>query len=189
MSGFPATWALCGGWAVDAFIGEETRVHNDIDIVIFEDGQRALFEHLQGWDMVAHAKDMPDQGTDERWDGRPLALPAHIHIPGVFHYENGAILSKDGFVIDAQVNAAMDGEWQIREQVTAPLSEAIYESAWGLPTVVPEVLLLYKAMERRRRDERDFQALLPRLAESQRRWLHDAIERLRHPWQEALAVG
>jgi hypothetical protein len=189
MSGFSETWSLCGGWAVDALIGEETRRHDDIDILIFEDAQPAFFQHMQGWDMVAHDETVWD-GTDERWNGRPLTLPAHVHIPAVFHYEeSGAISSKDGFAIDLQVNEATDGEWVItRNEVTVPLDKAFYQSEWGLPTVVPEVLLLYKAIERRRRDERDFQALLPRLNDTQRTWLHDAIARLRHPWLAKLAA-
>lgn len=31
-----AQWCFCGGWALDLFMGEETRPHKDLDIMIFK---------------------------------------------------------------------------------------------------------------------------------------------------------
>jgi hypothetical protein len=39
---------------VDAWIGEQTRDHVDIDIVAFVDDQRAVFEQLSSWNLIAH---------------------------------------------------------------------------------------------------------------------------------------
>jgi hypothetical protein len=47
MSSFPAPWALCGGWAIDAWLGRQTREHGDVDVSVFLQDQRALFEHLR----------------------------------------------------------------------------------------------------------------------------------------------
>ncbi|MGH2610712.1 MAG: hypothetical protein ACRDHF_16645, partial [Tepidiformaceae bacterium] len=60
-------------------------------------------------------------------------------------------------------------------------------SPWGLPTVVPEVLLAFKARDLRRRDRLDFEALLPRLDQQQHDWLRDAISLMGHPWMSQLA--
>jgi Aminoglycoside-2''-adenylyltransferase len=35
MLGFNKTWIFAGGWAIDLFIGKETRQHQDIEIAIF----------------------------------------------------------------------------------------------------------------------------------------------------------
>ena len=74
MSTFPGTWSLCGGWAVDAWLGRQTRDHDDVDLSVFADDQRVLFDHLAGWHLEAH--DLND--THQPWDGRHLDLPNHI---------------------------------------------------------------------------------------------------------------
>ena len=75
MSGYPAHWVLCGGWAVDAWLGGETREHGDIDITIFNDDARALYEHLAGWQLIAHDTQVPGNSS-EAWTGRPKESPA-----------------------------------------------------------------------------------------------------------------
>src|SRR2546422_8238816 len=74
MSAFLAPWAICGGWAIDAWLGHQTRDHADVDISVLADDQRVLFDHLAGWQLVAH--DLNDR--HQPWDGRHLDLPNHI---------------------------------------------------------------------------------------------------------------
>jgi len=193
MSTYPAPWALCGGWAVDAWLGEESRKHGDVDVIVFQDDHETLFRHLDGWAMVAHHPHVWD-GTDERWDGRRLDVPAHIHCPAVYAYDQGRIYSEDGFNLDVQVNERAADDWVIGSEprLAMPLANAVQPSRWGMPAVVPEVLLWYKATgERtRRRDERDFQALLPGLTAKKRAWLHEAIAVCRpdHAWVSQLSA-
>src|SRR3990172_43020 len=78
MSTFGATWCLCGGWAVDAWLGRLSRDPVDVDIAVFQDDLSAFFDHMAGWQLVAHDTQV-DGGTAEPWNGRPLVLPAHIH--------------------------------------------------------------------------------------------------------------
>jgi DNA-binding transcriptional LysR family regulator len=49
MEGFGRPWCIAGGWAIDLFLGRQTRPHKDVEIAIFRDDQRRLFEHLAGW--------------------------------------------------------------------------------------------------------------------------------------------
>src|SRR3990170_1215220 len=122
MSAFRAPWALCGGWAVDAWLGQLTRDHADVDISVFADDQRALFDHLAGWQLVAH--DLND--THQPWDGRHLDLPNHIQArldaaqPLPDRLDAPA---QQGFSLDIQLNERSGGDWIFSREprVTMPL--------------------------------------------------------------------
>jgi hypothetical protein len=57
-------------------------------------------------------------------------------------------------------------------------------SADGVPSLAPEVVLLFKAKNARQRDEHDLDQTLPLLSADERAWLHDAITLVHpgHPW-------
>ncbi len=190
MSAFPAPWALCGGWAIDAWLGRQTRDHADVDFLVFD--QRALFDHLAGWQLVAHDAQVPGD-TSEPWNGRPLHLPAHIHgrlrDPSSPAPDRLDAPVQQGFSLDIQLNERSGDDWIMRREprISLPLEDSIRQSSWGVPTLVPEVLLFYKAGELRRRDKLDFLALLPQLAQEQRDWLRSAISLVGHPWLSQLS--
>ena len=215
MSTYRPPWALAGGWAVDAWLGRPTREHGDVDLAVFVNDRRALFEHLAGWQSIAHEETKENEGA-ELWDGRALVLPAHMHarppeesgpLPERFDDSGMRVLfPSDGFWLDiclcerfpeglsGQTSGAAGSEWVLNREPRAALSlaECIRESGWGLPTVVPEVLLFYKATlyvgtknHLRPNDEADFVALLPLLSEEQRQWLRETASRVyegEHPW-------
>lgn len=197
MSTFPAPWALCGGWAVDAWLGGQTRDHLDVDICVFIQDQRALFDHLGGWQLVAHGPNAAVD-TNEPWDGRRLDLPVHIHgrLDKGEALPDGILTPQQGFSLDIQFGDRFRRDWILspRPRIRVPLQEAVQQSPWGLPTVVPEVLLFFKATAYfgieeqmtggRFQDEPDFLALLPQVAEDQRHWLRESIALLHqdHPW-------
>lgn len=190
MSTFGPKWSLCGGWAVDAWIGRQTRDHADVDIAVYHDDQRAIFEHLAGWQLVAHDPQVAGD-TSEPWDGRRLVLPGHIHArsPEARLSTPGRLdaPTQVGFSLDIQLNERSGNEWVLswEPRVATSLHRGAQRFAWGVPTVVPEVLLYYKSKDPRPHDEFDFLALLPHLAEKQRYWLREAIS-LVHPGHQWL---
>ncbi len=189
MSTFPAEWALCGGWAADAWLGSQSRSHGDLDITVFQDDQRAIFEHLAGWQLIGHDNNVAGD-SDEPWDGRWLDLPAHIHAR-----------AHVGFDLEVILNERSARHWIFHREraLTAPLSQCIQRSPWGLPTVAPEVILYYKANPPawrdtpppplRPHDELDLLALLPHLTGEQCSWIREAISRIHpgHPWLAQLS--
>lgn len=197
MSTYPAPWALCGGWAVDAWLGKHSREHGDIDLAVFVEDQRALHDHLSGWQMLGHDEAWEAVGgvgaNNRWWDGtRHLGVPSHIHarpperagaVP-----ENGIATLEDGFLLDIQMNNRTAEAWHLHAEpeITLAFDSAIQTSPWGIPTASPEVLLFYKAQDLRRRDKTDFAALLPLLTPEQRAWIHKAISTLGHPWEKEL---
>jgi hypothetical protein len=209
MSAFPSDWFLCGGWAVDAWLGRLTRDHGDLDITVFEDAQAALFKHLSGWQIVAHDEGLGGGSSSQEWGGRPLTLrrpltlPAHLHcrppekrghIP-----EDGILTTEMGFWLEIVINAREQGEWVLSDEprVTVSPERCVAKSSWGLPTALPEVLLFFKgtAYEGTRhylseRDHVDFERLLPTLSSDQRAWLIETISLVKadHPWLGVLAM-
>ena len=189
MSPYPFPWALCGGWAVDAWLGRTTRDHHDVDVVVLHEDQRALFDHLAGWRLVGHDDEVDDEST-EPWDGRRLSSPAHVHV--------GA---RDGVEPEFHLVEREGPDWVLRREPreTRPLASAIARAPWGLPTVVPEVLVYYKALPPswrrsprtppRPHDDLDLEVLWPLLEPASRRWVERAVEAEdpRHPWRAALA--
>lgn len=168
LAGLTVPWFLCGGWAADVWLGRQTRPHLDVDIAVRHDDQRAIFEHLPGWELVAHDPHVPDD-TTERWDGRHLDPPAHVH------------------AFKARNDSAYEFEFLLSERSAEELERFSAPSPLGLRAFLPELVLFYKAGgEHRPQDDDDFAALLPTLNEAQRRWLRGAIAEA-HPGDPWLA--
>lgn len=206
MASYPHPWALCGGWAVDAWLGRTTRSHLDVDVTVFHDDQRAAFEQFRGWHLAAHDPETIDGG--EGWDGRELTHPAHVHgrPPGD---ENGRLLAQwvnppyqaptDGPNLEIVFNLHAGDDLVLSQDppITVAWPDAVRISRWGVPTIVPELLLFWKATasydpetraSRNAKDADDFATLAPDLTPRARAWLRDAIAALHpdHRWLEPL---
>lgn len=170
---FDGPWWVGGGWAIDLFLGRETRPHADLDIVVLRDHQQAVREALPGWELwQAH------DGELTRWDEDDL--PAEVH--GVWTRPDAASPWKLEVLFDER--AADDWVSRRSPEVTMPLGHLGKVNADGVPYVVPEVVLLYKAKHLRPHDEADFEAALPKLGIGARCWLAAALEVVHpdHPW-------
>jgi len=193
MAGYERPWSLCGGWAVDAWVGRLTRDHGDVDISVFQEDLTVLFEHLRGWQLVAHDPNVAGD-TSELWNGRRIDIPGHIHArvsePSAEMPERLEDPGKQGFGLDIQIDDRDGDDWVMRREprISLPVSQGIAESAWGLPTATPGVLLFFKSADPRLRDKLDFAALLPLLTSGQRDWLRNAIELTGHPWLARLSA-
>lgn len=179
----PARWWIAGGHAIRlAAGGRRYRDHGDVDVLLLRHQQLAAQHALRGWEWWA--ADPP--GTLRRW-APGETLPPAVH----------DVWCRPGPTAPWRIQVMLDESegrhWVSRRdhRVRLPLDAIGRVTAEGVPYLVPEVQLYYKALlgpEPRPKDERDFAAALPVLGDRERRWLARAIRRSpgAHPWAERL---
>lgn len=165
-------WWIAGGWALDLYLGHQTRVHRDIDIAMLRSNELALGalpDDLRIY--VAH------EGELTPWDGELLSAERHqlwIASAGVWRCE--VLLEQhDGL------------SWIFRrdQRISLPLDEFGATSVTGTPIVAPHVALLYKANAYEiERNEADYRVAVPALNLVDRLWLRGALKAVygMHPW-------
>jgi hypothetical protein len=176
MRDFRGPWGFAGGWAIDLFLGVETRPHADVDIAILRDDQAALHRVLAG----ARIEKVIDHTLVAWSPDETLALPIHeIHASW-----------PDGLHLEFLLNERRGGEWAFRrdERVRLPIERA-FLSRDAMPFLTPEIALLYKSKGTAAKDDGDFHQALPHLGDERRAWLRDALARTMpdHHWVAALA--
>ena len=167
-------WCVVGGWAIDLFVGEQTREHGDLEVELLRphfDVARAalaglrLFTAGSGEVRALGHDEAPPTGNHQVW-----ALDAGAHV----------------WRVDVMLQPG-DGEtWVFRRDpsITAPRSSMVQRDVRGVPYLAPHGSLLYKAKAARPKDEADLETCLPRMGAEARAWLRHALERAHpdHPW-------
>jgi hypothetical protein len=172
MRGFPRPWYIAGGWAIDLYLGHQTREHEDIDVAILRKDQADLRTHLAAWafEKVVDGHRLP-------WaDGERLDPPVH-EVHGT---------SENRPPIEFLLNESSGATWRFRRNpaITRGLDRIGLRTSAGVPFLVPEIVLLFKAKAAGAKDASDFDFVQPRLRAEPRRWLKNALEICYpgHPW-------
>lgn len=172
-------WWIAGGWALDLFMGMESRPHGDLDIGILRREAAQVIEALRDWELF-EAQDGMLQRLRQR-EPRPQVNSLWCRPRGGSRWVFELLLDdSDG---DAWV-------FRRRRDIRRPLAAAIRCDGMRIPCLAPEIGLLYKARRPRAEDALDFRNVAPRLDDGACSWLHDALTRSEpdHPWLEALAA-
>lgn len=174
----PAPWWIAGGWAIDLFLGRQTRPHADTDVALLRGTEPTLRACLPAWDIqIAH------EGQFIPWDGGPMARPYHQ-----FWARPDA---ESPWALEFMLEEHGGDTWVYRRDARVTLSIASLGRtvADGVPYICPEVALLYKARGKGvERNAADFESALAALSAGERRWLRAALI-LAHPghtWIERL---
>jgi hypothetical protein len=171
LGGVDVLWGVAAGWAIDLFIGEVTRAHDDIEITVPAAGFPAIVRALDDheWDVVG--------------DGRLWSYPDAVDR---YRQTWARDPASGSFVLDVIREPHDNDMWVYRRDPTIrmPLAEAYDRNDAGIPFVVPEIVLLFKSAGTRAKDERDFDRVVPRLTPARRArlggWLHQMTPQ--HPW-------
>jgi hypothetical protein len=172
-------WWIAGGQAAEAF-HQMPREHDDIDISMFRKHVPELRRAVEGVYHVWSAGSGALRPVDDRFpepadDSDQVWLRAHALAP---------------WRADVVLNPDREGDWVSRRDrsFSAPLGAVTWERD-GVRYLNPEIVLCFKARQRRAKDEHDFAAIVPLLGDDARGWLADYIERCEppgHPWLDRL---
>jgi hypothetical protein len=179
LAGLTSPWWVAGGWALDLFLGRESRPHKDLDVGILRRDAPRVIEALPGWEFFQAQDDILRRLVDREPNPRVNSLWCRLQ---------GA----SRWVLELMLDDCAGDDWVFRrhKDIRRPLAAAIRFDATRIPYLAPEIQLLYKAQRPRPGDHADFHSVAPRLDDGGRSFLHDALARIdpHHPWLEALAA-
>ena len=177
-------WWIAGGWAIDLFLGRQTREHEDIDILILRRDQHAVRTLLGTWDVQAA---LPPP-RDEAWPFRPWHVGETLD--GTIHDIWCRPDATQPWTFQLMIAETQGEQWLFRRMPTSRRSVATIGdvTSAGIPYLAPEIQLLHKAKGRRPKDEADFTHTLPALHRERRIWLKHALTQAHphHPWLDHL---
>lgn len=176
LQGFGRHWFFVGGWAIDLFLGEETRQHEDIEISIARQDLNAIRAHFSGYPIYSVG------------DGEVCRL-AEYQAPLPDKFQNWI---EDPVThqwrMDIFIRPGDAATWVYRrdESLTLPMREAVSEIS-GMRILNPEIVLFFKAKSTRDKDRKDFARCLPKLDARARHWLSSSLPRF-HPGHEWIGM-
>lgn len=168
LAGLVVPWWIAGGWAIDLFVGRQTRPHADIDVLVRRGDQLEVQAYLAGWDL--HKTKQPGlkpwlkaeylkPGINDVWCRRTPQSPWSLQL----------------MLLDTRGDA-----WVYRRDpaISGSLDSLGKRTASGIPYLSPEIQLLYKAKaEILDKDKADFEATVPLMSQQARSWLLRCLER------------
>jgi hypothetical protein len=169
-------WQIAGGWAIDLFLGKQTRYQADIDIQVLREDTADLHRALPGWMLY-----LADRVLCEWAEGDP--------VPG--NVNNIWCRRPDcPWEMQLMLDEREGNDWLFRRNhaVRRDLS-SITVQLKGIPVLAPEIQLLYKSrLPMRDKDVSDFHHALPALGTNRTAWLSEQLRLLYgdHPLIEAV---
>ena len=166
-------WYVVAGWAIDLFLGRQTREHKDPEIGVPKSGFELVKKALPGtWHVVGGGRARPVT---------PESLAEHFQ---TWLWIDGA------YRLDVFRDPHAGNSWVCRrdQSIRRPYGESLALSADGIPYLAPEQVLLFKAKHDRDKDRRDLAEALPAMRPDARTWLRDALAVVHpgHAWLQAL---
>jgi len=165
---------VVGGWAIDLYLGEQTREHEDLEVAISRDDFALVRDVLHRF--VFHT--VGDGAV--RVLGRDAQPPADKHQNWILDIEANA------WRMDVMIEPGNATTWIYRrdESLRAPREFMVATTRDGIPYLGPHGVLLFKAKHQRPKDEADFDRCLPVMHDDAKSWLATSLDRMHpnHPW-------
>ena len=167
-----APWGVTAGWALELFVGEPWREHDDLEIAVagtrFAEVRAALGE-LELWVPAGGGALLPFG------EMRTASLQTW-----------GLERAAEAWRLDVFREPSEGADWICRrdDSIRVTWTDLLEQTPDGIPFVRPDVVLLFKAKSVRPKDQEDFDVVAPRLGPGRRAWLRAALERVHpgHAW-------
>jgi hypothetical protein len=178
LAGTAVPWCVAAGWALDLFRGEQSRAHGDLEIAVPAARFAEIRDRFPEYEFDA-------VGSGRVWAGAGPEVLAVTHQTWLRDPASGR------FLLDVFREPHDDGTWVCRRDpgLRLPYDAVVERTADGVPYLVPELVLLFKAKATRPKDDADFDGVLPLLSRARRDALRGWLTRLHpgHPWLRKLA--
>jgi hypothetical protein len=176
LCGVSCPWWISGGWAIDLFLGRQTREHADVDVLIQRKDQLAFQEYLSDWDLHK-----AQQRGLEPWPNGEFLIPG---VNDIWCRRTPA----HPWSLQIRLLDTRNGTWVFRRDPT--IVGQVAALGWapdtGIPYLSPEIQLLFKARpETLDRDDADFRNCAPLLERENRGRLLSCLEQhlpVGHQW-------
>ncbi|MFB0832125.1 nucleotidyltransferase domain-containing protein [Brevibacillus laterosporus] len=167
-SEIPIRWCIAGGWALDLHLGNKSRQHSDIDVIVIREDQLAAYQSLKRDWTLYKAK----EGKLMIWEeGEFLKSTNDVWVSK----NNNSPWAFQIMLIDIE-----ESYWIYKREksIKRAINEIFLRTPEGIPYLKPEVQLLYKAgsSQVREKDYNDFQTILPILSLQEKEWLKVSLK-------------
>ncbi len=169
-------WWISGGHALELHLGRSWRSHDDIDVSFRRDDAGVVYALLADLDLHRASA-----GVLSRWRGEALLPDAHQNNVWVRATPEGP------WCLDLTISDGDDRNWIFRRDrsIRRPWPDAVLRNEHGVPYLAPELQLLFKARDRRPKDDVDADEVVPELSDDGRRFLRATLAPDHH-WQRLL---
>lgn len=193
LSGLNVEWHLCGGFAIDAYLGNITRKHKDVDITVSFDNMKECIRYLKskGWEIDAPV-------GNQRLVPVEFALQnSELYFDNIWCYKKGANFIKtektDGVFkyvkyidreqteldfIEVLFNKIENGVFYYRKNyaIIREVHKAFIKKG-GLSILAPEIVLLYKSRNSENSDyQHDYDLVINTLDKERYDWFMNAMK-------------
>lgn len=195
-------WHLCGGFAIDAYLGEITRKHKDIDITVSFDDMKVCIEFLKskGWEIdapvgngrivpVEFAIDNSNLYFDNIWCYKKNADFIKVEkTDGVFKYME--FINREQIELDfieVLFNKVENGVfyYQRNHKIMINADKAFIKKD-KISILAPEIILLYKSRNYENKDyQHDYDVVINKLEKESYDWFKNSMSIVYpqgHPW-------
>jgi hypothetical protein len=180
LDGIEVPWYVAAGWALELFLGEERREHDDLEIAVPNSRFAEIEQALPGFEIFVITGPAQATPLDEARDELATTHQTWFREPATGAWR-----------FDVFREPSVGETWICRRdpRIRLAYDDVIEWSDDGIPYGRPEIVLLFKAKHSAQpKNQQDFAAVLPALEEKRRRWLAEALQAVHpaHPWLSEL---